>query len=74
MLSAARIKYRTESTIDADLGVSYMTLAGTLIGVLVLFAAGLVVYNIFKIAVTKRIKNYGILRAIGAEKKASFIC
>ncbi|MGG2054106.1 FtsX-like permease family protein [Lysinibacillus pakistanensis] len=73
MLSAAGIQYRTESTIDADLGVSYMTLAGILIGVLVLFAAGLVVYNILKIAVTKRIKDYGILRAIGAEKSKLYL-
>lgn len=73
MLSAAGIQYRTESTIDADLGFSYMTLAGILIGVLVLFAAGLVVYNILKIAVTKRIKDYGILRAIGAEKSKLYL-
>ncbi|MGG2110419.1 FtsX-like permease family protein [Lysinibacillus pakistanensis] len=73
MLSAAGIQYRTEPTIDADLGVSYMTLAGILIGVLVLFAAGLVVYNILKIAVTKRIKDYGILRAIGAEKSKLYL-
>ena len=33
-----------------------------------LLAAGLVVYNILKIAVIKHIKEYGVLRAIGAEK------
>lgn len=30
--------------------------------------AGLVIYNILKIAVSQRIKQYGILRAIGGEK------
>jgi len=37
------------------------------IGILVLMAAGLVIYNILKISVVKKIKDYGILRAIGAE-------
>lgn len=37
-------------------------------GILVLLAAGLVIYNILKISVVKKIKEYGILRAIGAEQ------
>ncbi|MBA9084154.1 ABC-type antimicrobial peptide transport system permease subunit [Fontibacillus solani] len=73
MLSAAGIQYRTESTIETGSGFSYMTLAGILIGVLVLVAAGLVIYNILKIAVTIRVKEYGILRAIGAEKSKLYL-
>jgi ABC-type antimicrobial peptide transport system permease subunit len=49
-------------------GFSYMTVAGIMIGALVLLAAGLVIYNILKIAVSKRIKEYGTLRAIGAHQ------
>ena len=49
-------------------GFSFMTLACIMVGVLVLFAAGLVIYNILKIAVTKRIKEYGTLRAIGSTR------
>ena len=33
-----------------------------------MFAAGLVIYNILKISITKRIKEYGTLRAIGGER------
>ena len=39
-----------------------------MVGLLLLFAAGLVIYNILKIAVSGRIGQYGTLRAIGAEK------
>ena len=45
-----------------------MTAACILVGVLVLLAAGLVIYNILKISITKRIKEYGTLRAIGGER------
>lgn len=45
-----------------------MTVACVLVGLLVLFAAGLVIYNILKISITKRIKEYGTLRAIGGER------
>ena len=68
MLSAAGIQYRSEQTVETFSGFSYMTLTGILIGGLILFAAGLVVYNILKIAVSTRVKEYGTLRAIGAEK------
>lgn len=46
-----------------------MTVACVMVGILVLFAAGLVIYNILKIAVSKRVREYGTLRAIGGEKK-----
>ena len=45
-----------------------MAAACILAGALVLTAAGLVIYNILKIAVTKRIREYGTLRAIGGER------
>ena len=54
----------TEST-----GFSFMTVACVTVGILVLLAAGLVIYNILKIAVSKRIREYGTLRAIGGEKR-----
>lgn len=73
MLSAVGIKYQSGSTAEIGSGFSYMTLAGGLIGALVLFAAGLVVYNILKIAVIKRVKEYGVLRAIGTEKSKLYL-
>lgn len=69
LLSAAGIHYNSETRADTASGFSYMTVAGILIGSLVLMAAGLVIYNILKIAVSNRIKEYGTLRAIGAERK-----
>lgn len=45
-----------------------MAAACVLVGALVLLAAGLVIYNILKISITKRMKEYGTLRAIGAER------
>ena len=47
---------------------SFMAAACVLVGALVLLAAGLVIYNILKISITKRMKEYGTLRAIGAER------
>lgn len=69
LLSATGIHYNSETETDTASGFSYMTMAGVLVGALVLMAAGLVIYNILKIAVSKRIKEYGTLRAIGAERK-----
>ncbi len=42
-------------------------LVSLFVALLVLLASGLVIYNILKISVTKKIKEYGCLRAIGAE-------
>ena len=48
------------------------TVIGQSIGILqsmrIQQAAGLVIYNILKISITKRIKEYGTLRAIGGER------
>ncbi|NLV95682.1 MAG: FtsX-like permease family protein, partial [Candidatus Riflebacteria bacterium] len=68
LLSALGINYDNAGEIENNFGFSLMTLAVVLIGVLVLLAAGLVIYNILKIAATKRVKEYGTLRAMGAER------
>ncbi len=68
LLNALGISYNEKDSSDTDTGFSFMTLAGIIVGTLVLLAAGLVIYNIMKIAVTKRIKEYGTLRAIGGER------
>lgn len=69
-LRALGIPYDEEAadTEASDQGFSFLTAAGLLVGTLVLLAAGLVIYNILKIAVSKRIRQYGTLRAIGGEK------
>lgn len=69
LLDALGISYREAGKSNTDTGFSFMTLACVMVGVLVLLAAGLVIYNILKIAVTKRIKEYGTLRAIGSDRK-----
>lgn len=69
LLDALGISYREAGKSDTDTGFSFMTLVCVLVGVLVLLAAGLVIYNILKIAVTKHIKEYGTLRTIGSERK-----
>ncbi|MBD5458520.1 MAG: ABC transporter permease, partial [Lachnospiraceae bacterium] len=69
-LRAMGISYGEEDDASGldDSGFSYLFLVGVLVVVLVLTAAGLVIYNILKIAVARRIGGYGVLRAIGAEK------
>lgn len=69
LLDALGISYREAGKSDTGTGFSFMALACVMVGVLVLLAAGLVIYNILKIAVTKHIKEYGTLRAIGSERK-----
>lgn len=66
LLDALGIPYDEAGSSDTDTGFSFMTLACIIVGVLVLLAAGLVIYNILKIAVTKHIQEYGTLRAIGS--------
>lgn len=58
---------------DTGAGFPFMIAASVLIGVLVLLASGLVIYNILKIAVSKRISQYGTLRAIGARKNQLYV-
>ncbi len=68
LLDALGISYEEAGESNADTGFSFMLLACVMVGTLVLLAAGLVIYNILKIAVTKRIKEYGTLRAMGSER------
>lgn len=70
LLDTLGIAYaEAESSGMESSGFSFMTVACVMVGALVLLAAGLVIYNILKIAVTKRVREYGTLRAIGGEKK-----
>lgn len=68
LLDALKIPYEEKGASDTDTGFSFMTIACVMVGALVFLAAGLVIYNILKIAVTKRIKEYGTLRAMGSTK------
>ena len=68
LLDALGISYDKAAESDTGTGFSFMAAACVLVGALVLFAAGLVIYNILKISITKRMKEYGTLRAIGAER------
>lgn len=68
-LDALGIRYSAEAADVTDAsgdGFPFMTAAGVLVGGLILLAAGLVIYNILKIAVSRRVKQYGVLRAMGA--------
>ncbi len=68
-LQACGIQFDSqESSEKSGSGFSFMAAAGVMVGVLILLAAGLVIYNILKISVSKRIKGYGVLRAIGSER------
>jgi len=68
LLDAIGISYDEAADSDTGAGFSFMAAACVLVGILILFAAGLVIYNILKISITKRIKEYGTLRAIGGER------
>ncbi len=73
LLNALGIRYDTESadselTRMDDTGFSWLLVVGVLVVALILLAAGLVIYNILKIAVSQRVRQYGALRAIGAER------
>lgn len=69
LLDALGISYDGAEGFDSGIGFPFMAFASVLVGVLILFAAGLVIYNILKISVMKRIKEYGTLRAVGGERK-----
>ena len=68
LLSTMGIKYDSGGENDFGSGFSYMALSGVIVGALVLITAGLVIFNILKISVSKKIKQYGVLRAVGATK------
>lgn len=70
LLDALGVKYKDkDGMIDTGSGFPFMTAACVMVGVLILLAAGLVIYNILKVAVMKRIREYGTLRAIGGESR-----
>ena len=69
LLETLGIAYEKAGTTDTEsTGFPFMTVACVMVGVLVLLAAGLVIYNILKISITKRIKEYGTLSAIGGQR------
>lgn len=70
-LDALGVRYSKTAADVADVtqnGFLFMLAAGLLVGGLVLLAAGLVIYNILKIAVSRRTAQYGVLRAMGADR------
>lgn len=68
LLDAIGISYKEAAKSNTGAGFSSMAAACVLVGMFVLLAAGLVIYNILKISITKRMKTYGTLRAIGGER------
>lgn len=66
LLNALGIAYDADG--DTGSGFPFMAAACVIVGVLVLLAAGLVIYNILKISIAKRVQEYGTLRAIGAQR------
>lgn len=68
LLNALGIAYDADADGDTGSGFPFMAAACVIVGVLVLLAAGLVIYNILKISIAKRVQEYGTLRAIGAQR------
>lgn len=66
-LNALGVPYG-EETEEAQ-GFPFLMLSALMVGILVLIASGLVIYNILKITVTRRMSQYGVLRAIGTERR-----
>ena len=73
LLDALGIDYGEKDTASDAGGFPFMMAACVLTGILILLAAGLVIYNILKVAVAKRIRGYGTLRAIGCEKNQLYL-
>ncbi|MFQ9573987.1 MAG: hypothetical protein ACLRWM_04100 [Streptococcus sp.] len=51
------IKYDSGGENDFGSGFSYMALSGVIVGALVLITAGLVIFNILKISVSKKLDS-----------------
>lgn len=66
-LNALKIQFEKDENSSNSDGISMIILVSLFVALLVLLASGLVIYNILKISVTKKIKEYGCLRGIGAE-------
>lgn len=69
LLNAMGIDYPDKEGSIQDEGFPFMMAACVMVGALILLAAGLVIYNILKVAVMKRIREYGTLRAMGGERR-----
>ena len=70
LLDALGVEYKDkDEMIDTGSGFPFMMVACVMVGALILLAAGLVIYNILKVAVMKRMREYGTLRAIGGESR-----
>lgn len=65
-LNALGVSFDTGESEQTD-NITSITVIAYVVGLLVLLASGLVIYNVLKISIVKRMKNYGYLRAIGAE-------
>lgn len=70
-LDALGASYDAKDITDAS-GFDLMVITGFIVGVLVLLAAGLVIYNILKIAVSKKARHFGTLRAMGLPKSGVY--
>lgn len=74
LLDALGVEYKDkEGVMDTNVGFPFMMAACVMVGVLILLAAGLVIYNILKVAVMKRIREYGTLRAIGGGSRQLYL-
>lgn len=69
LLDAMGLDYAEKGEADAGNGFPFMAAACILVGSLVLLASGLVIYNILKVSVARKIREYGTLRAIGGERR-----
>lgn len=74
-LDAVGIDYDAEAAdmTVSDEGFSAVTAAGIVIAALILLAAGLVIFNILKVVVSRRLRQYGVLRALGANRGQLYI-
>ncbi|UDN62399.1 ABC transporter permease [Clostridioides sp. ES-W-0016-02] len=68
-LNTLGINFEGDKNSSNSDSMSIIIIISLFVALLVLLASGLVIYNILKISVTKKIKEYGCLRAIGAEPR-----
>lgn len=61
----------TENTVYVkSMGLDFgVVLPVSIVGIVVVFAAVMVIYNIFYISTVERVRDFGLLRAVGATKK-----
>ncbi len=73
LLDAMGVSHADQEEMNTNIGFPFMAAACVMVGALILLAAGLVIYNILKVAVAKRIREYGTLRAIGGEGRQLYM-